>query len=57
MPRNTSTGRDAEANIKLALERGEYNYTSQKRIPNIRPNGKDYLIYYLVIKDNYSISS
>ena len=55
MPRNTSTGRDAEANIKLALERGEYNYTSQKRIPNIRPNGKDYLIDYLAIKDNRKI--
>ena len=51
MARNTSTGKDAEKSIVMSLERGGYSFNSQVKIPNIRPNNKNYIIDYENIWD------
>ena len=50
MPRDTSTGTDAERTVVPALERGGYSYVSQYKIRNIRPNNKNYVIDYIAKK-------
>ena len=55
MPRNTSTGKDAEKTIVTSLERGGYSFNSQVKIPNIRPNNKDYIIDYIAKKGSRNI--
>tara|TARA_B110000196_G_C20524768_1_gene377159 strand:- start:23 stop:466 length:444 start_codon:yes stop_codon:yes gene_type:complete len=55
MPRDTSTGRDAERTLSLSLERGGYSYIPQYKIPNIRPNNKNYNIDYFAKKDERKI--
>ncbi len=55
MARNTSTGKDAEKSIVMSLERGGYSFNSQVKIPNIRPNNKNYIIDYIAKKGTKKI--
>ena len=55
MARNTSTGKDAEKSIVMSLERGGYSFNSQVKIPNLRPNNKDYIVDYIAKKESKKI--